>query len=370
MIEGKCFTKEWVGAFRKPKDHKSIQLVILEKMIYALHLLEQLVSQGLDFVFKGGASLVLLLNEENRFSVDIDIICSVERKKLEATLDNIVKNSNFASVALDEKRSYKPGIPKAHYVFEFDSVFDSRAPVKLLLDILIGKHVYPEIISVPIATKWTSTDSGTNVRVPSIDSIVGDKLTAFAPNTIGIPYYKGKDSFSMEICKQLFDLSKLFSHIKDLGMVNRSYKNIAADEIGFRSNDLRFKQGKINPEVVLRDTIDTCFIIAKKSANKEEPYKTYFMDLSNGIRSLGANFLMRGQFRIDEAVVASAQVAYLAAKLLKNDLSPIDYYQGENITGQNIENQDWNYLNKLKRQPDKSSFYYWYKTVELLKELY
>ncbi len=31
-----------------------------------------------------------------------------------------------------------------------------------------------------------------------------------------------------------------------------------------------------------------------------------------------------------------------------------------------IENQDWNFLNRLKRQPDKSSFYYWYKTVQLL----
>ena len=41
----------------------------------------------------------------------------------------------------------------------------------------------------------------TLVTVPTIDAITGDKLTAFAPNTIGIPYFKGKDkqSFSMEI---------------------------------------------------------------------------------------------------------------------------------------------------------------------------
>lgn len=43
-------------------------------MIFALHLVEQLQVNGLPFVFKGGTCLVLLLNEANRFSIDIDII--------------------------------------------------------------------------------------------------------------------------------------------------------------------------------------------------------------------------------------------------------------------------------------------------------
>ena len=64
-------------------------------------------------------------------------------------------------------------------------------------------------------------DKETMVTVPSIDSITGDKLTAFAPTTIGIPYFKGKDKqpFSMEICKQLFDLSKLFENIQKMKVV-------------------------------------------------------------------------------------------------------------------------------------------------------
>jgi hypothetical protein len=32
----------------------------------------------------------------------------------------------------------------------------------------------------------------------------------------------------------------------------------------------------------------------------------------------------------------------------------------------NIEDPNWNYLNRLKRQPDKSSFYYWFHTVQSL----
>ncbi len=74
---------------------------------------------------------------------------------------------------------------------------------------------------------------------------------------------------------------------------------------------------------------------------------------------------MNGNFRIDEAVTTSAKVAYLAAKILKNDLSPIGY-NNEDIKSLFIENLNWNFLNKLKKQPDKSAFYYWYKAVELL----
>ena len=75
---------------------------------------------------------------------------------------------------------------------------------------------------------------------------------------------------------------------------------------------------------------------------------------------------MAGNFRIDDAVPASARIAYLAAKIKMNDLSPIIYYEGQDIKELTIEDQNWNFLNKLKRQPDKSSFFYWFKAVELL----
>jgi len=47
------------------------------------------------------------------------------------------------------------------------------------------------------------------------------------------------------------------------------------------------------------------------------------------------------------AVISAARVAHLAAKLLTNDLTPIKYYTGEDIKDLNIENQDWNFLNRL-----------------------
>jgi len=364
MIRDICFTDEWLNRFKEQEEHKRINNIILEKMIYALHLLESLAANGLDFVFKGGTSLVLLLEEDNRFSIDIDIICKIQRKELEELLNNIIDSSNFTKWELDEHRSYQPGIPKAHYKFSFETSMQGSGTV--LLDVLLEDSIYPELVKLPIETKWVETDGRTLISMPSIDSIAGDKLTAFAPNTIGIPYFKGKDqrSASMEICKQLFDLSRLFENIDDIETVAVSFHAFAKQEIKFRGGGK--PDIKLSPDIVLRDTIDTCVILAKLGGRSDSE-KAKFKELQKGIKAFGSGYLMTGHFRIDDAVPASARVAYLAAKILTNDLSPIIYYEGQDINELIIEDQDWNFLNRLKKQPDKSSFYYWYKSVELLK---
>jgi len=365
MISEKCFTNEWLESFKKQKGHRLIQTNILEKMIYALHLLEQLQNHGLEFVFKGGTSLVLLLEEGSRFSIDIDIICNTEQKELELVLNKIVDSSNFTSVILDEKRSYKPGVPKAHYAFGFESVFNTNVSGKILLDVLVENPIYPELVDRAIQTKWVEINGTVVVKTPSIDAITGDKLTAFAPNTIGIPYHKGEESFSMEICKQLFDLSRLFERISNMEIVAKSFEAHAAKEFIYRKNENN--KIELTPEMVLQDTIGTCLIITKRETNKEEPAKSRFKLLQDGIRAFGTGYLMSGNFRIEDAVIASARVGYLATKLLVGDLSPIAYYKGEDIQPLIIEDQKWVFLNKLKKQPDKSSYYYWYQTVQLLE---
>jgi hypothetical protein len=359
MIKDKCFTEEWLEQFKKQKDHKRIDKIILEKMIHALHLLEKLKANGLDFVFKGGTSLVLLLKEGNRFSIDIDIICNAERKDLEEILNKVIESSHFTEWKLDEHRSYQPGVPKAHYKFSFES--KQHGSGTILLDVLIENSIYPALAELPVDTKWIETETETLVKVPTVDAITGDKLTAFAPNTIGIPYFKGKDKqpFSMEICKQLFDLSKLFEHIEDVKLVAKSFMAFAEQEINYRH------ESDLTPEKVLQDIIDTCLIIAKRGVGSDDE-KQKFAELQRGIKAFDFGFLMSGNFNIDDAVPASSRIAYLAAKIMANDMSPINYYEGQDVKELNIDDPDWNFLNKLKKQPDKSSFYYWYQTVQLI----
>jgi hypothetical protein len=365
MIKEHCFTQEWIEGFKKQNVHRRIDKIILEKMIYALHLLERLKSNGLEFVFKGGTSLVLLFEEGNRFSIDIDIISKTDRKELEGILQNVVDSSKFTGFELDEHRSYQPGVPKAHYKFSFDSTTKGKYPGSILLDVLVEDAIYPELIEKPVITKWIETDKQTMITMPSADSITGDKLTAFAPNTIGIPYFKGKDKqpFSMEICKQLFDLGKLFERIERMEVVAKSFHAFATHEIAYRKK--REPDVEMTPEAALRDNIDTCLIIAKRGSGSDED-KSKFTELQKGIRAFGTGFLMSGNFRIDEAAAASARIAYLAAKLLVGDLSPVNYFKGQDIKDLTIDDPNWNFLMRLKRQPNKSTFFYWRLTMQLL----
>lgn len=363
MIEEKCFEEEWLDRFKKLKEHQRIDKIILEKMIYALHLLERLQANNLKFIFKGGTSLVLLLQEGTRFSIDIDIICDTARNDLEEILHKVVETSHFSSWQLDEHRSYKPGVPKAHYKFNFEST--RKGSGAILLDILIEESIYPELIEIPIDTKWIETSAKTLIKTPSIDAITGDKLTAFAPLTIGIPYFKGKDKqpFTMEICKQLFDLSKLFERINDMRVVAASFHAFANQEIAYRKQE---HQASLTPEEVLSDTLNTCVIFARRGKGSDDE-KEKFRELQKGVKAFGTGFLMEGRFRIDDAISASARIAFLAAKILTSDLSPISYYQGQDIKELVIDNPTWNFLNPLKRLPDKSTFYYWHQAVQLLR---
>ena len=71
MINEKSFAMEHIESIR---NNKSVDINLLERSIYAFGLLEALVRVGLPFIFKGGTSLMLLLDKPRRLSTDIDII--------------------------------------------------------------------------------------------------------------------------------------------------------------------------------------------------------------------------------------------------------------------------------------------------------
>lgn len=190
MISPESFTVEWINSHRKDKRFSRINPPVLEKMIRALALLEALAINNLNFTFKGGTSLILLLPEPRRFSVDIDILTEHSREELEVAFDKIVESRTFIKWDLDESRSYKAGVPKAHYFFHFDSKLNKQAGY-ILLDILFEKHQYPLVNRVPIRSSWLSlAGEPTEVEMPSIDSILGDKLTHLLP--IQLEYYMAK----------------------------------------------------------------------------------------------------------------------------------------------------------------------------------
>jgi len=65
MIDKVSLSAEWLA--EKRKQYKK-DPGIMEGMIHALYLLDQLQLTGLDFIFKGGTSLILLMEKPLRFS--------------------------------------------------------------------------------------------------------------------------------------------------------------------------------------------------------------------------------------------------------------------------------------------------------------
>ena len=57
----------------------------------------------------------------------------------------------------------------------------------------------------------------------------------------------------------------------------------------------------------------------------------------------------------------------LAAKILTENYDALERFNNDDTAELNIENQEWNFLNRLKRLPDKSAFFYWYKALETLE---
>lgn len=350
MIKTHCFTKEWINGFKQQKHLKRINPPVLEKMIHALSLLQQLKANGLDFTFKGGTSLVLLLAKSRRFSVDIDIITTQSREEVEAILDKVVANSHFNKWDLQDKRSYKEGVPKAHYEFDFESSLNQSTHF-VLLDILFEKTDYPRLLEVPIQSEWIESEDVLEVTVPSVESILGDKLTAFAPNTVGVLYDKGKEQ---EIIKQLFDIGCLFDEAKDVNEIALSFEKIGAKEINYRKLEIDLTD-------ILDDIFTTSLLIAKRTKNTEEPEKTRFSELTTGIRRF-EGFLIAENFKLEDAILAAGKAAYLAKQLKNKDNSPIDKFNGQDISKLEIFGE-LNFLNKLKKSRDKAAFFYWYKAL-------
>lgn len=363
MILPGAYTKEWID--EKRESYPKSDPTIIEKVIYALSLVEQLSQTDLSFIFKGGTSLLLILPEPKRFSIDVDIVTTESREKVEEMITSVCIRGVFIKWELDEFRSYKTGIPKAHYFLSFKSNLDGRERA-LLLDVLYEGHGSPALVNAPIVNEWIQTDSNdSRVQIPSIDTITGDKLTAFAPNTIGVRFKvehpDGRvTEKQMEVMKQLFDLGILFDKVNNLKHLKQSFRTTAQKEIAYRTGL------SITTENVLNDIINTSLMIS--SRGKLFDPKKDFIHVRTGLAQLKP-FIYNGAFRIDEAVLASSKAAYLAAIILKDYKGEIKrWHDGDDIMKYNIDPVEYNFLNKRRNIPGGPLFY-WHQTLSLLGKL-
>ncbi len=347
MITRNSLAKQWLDTVME--SYKRNDPGIVEKSIMALTLLEQLSVEGLDFIFKGGTSLMLLLGNFNRFSLDIDILLPYKPENLEDIFNKICSKGIFKNCS-EDKRKAASNVPKVHYSFAWDSIIDGTERT-VLLDILFQETGNRELLKIPIKHRVIETvPPEVPVKVQSVDALLGDKLTAFAPNTTGIPYDVEKD---IEIIKQLFDLGILFDNLDNLNSVHTSFTQNCLQELSYR-------QLRLSEEEVLNDCFDTALTLVYRGAYKAEN----FSRLMTGIRGF-RNFVFNSSYSQEDAIRSAAKVMYLVQAILSGKDKCEKFETPEDVRELIITDLKWSKLNKIKKT-DPEAFFYLFSAVKLL----
>ena len=346
MIDKICFTKEWI-------DSKSVELNypdknLLEKTIHAFALLDMLARSGCPFHFKGGSCIMLLLKDmPHRLSIDIDIICP-PGTNIEEYLKEYVDHG-FIEYQLIERKQRGTEIPKSHSKFFYRVAFRDNESSYILLDVLYEDCHYQKVEKLPIENVLIiNEDEPSIVNVPSIGDILGDKLTAYAPETTGIPYYKNGKLHSLEIIKQLFDVGHLFDHVEDLTVTREAFRKIAPVELSYRN------MAPDNIQAIYDDIRNTSLNISMRGYVDKDKFAL----LQKGIKSV-SSFMYKQKYVIDNAIVDAAKAAYLTV-LLETGANEVIHYDDNPATVANLSigRVFPNKLAKL-RMSNPEAFFYW-----------
>lgn len=334
--------------------YPSVDKILLERTIYAFGLLEALAKAGTPFIFKGGTCLMLLLKHPKRFSTDIDIIVD-PKCNINEYLDKTAQS--FPFLRFEEKvRKGVNNIEKKHFKF-FYSALNSGREVGILLDVLFEENLYKQTIQKEIKNEFLLTSGiQTFVQIPSIDSILGDKLTAFAPNSTGIPYISinqegVQTDKKMEVIKQFFDVATLFSEANNFDHIRKTYLEIVQSEINYRGLSISYKEA-------LLDTFNCSLAIFSRG----RMFKTEYDSLLEGIIKI-RNHIFGVRFDGETAYQYAAKVMILVAGILC-EINTID----STILDQPlIIEPPYNKINRLKPL-DADSFNVAATAIQILKK--
>lgn len=279
---------------------------LIERTLFAFGLLEALAQVGMKFTFKGGTSLLLLLPQPQRLSTDIDIIVDPG-----TDVDDYISRASKIFPFKDMQEQIRRGqnnIIKRHFKFTYDSPIKG-GQLYILLDILYEENHYKRLVEKEISNELLLTDGeNLKVTVPTIDCMLGDKMTAFAPHTIGIPIRNNKD---MEVIKQFFDVAMLVEHIDRFEDVLDTYYAVSQTEIGYRGIECTGKNA-------LEDSLLAAICIGSRGNIGAEDFPCY----RKGTHDI-VNHIYNAGFNMEVAAGLAPRVIYLAACLLAQKYIPM-----------------------------------------------
>ncbi len=293
--------------------------------------------------------MLLLGSDLHRLSIDVDIVCPAGTD-IESYLANY-SDYGFIGRETVERERRESVVPKSHQKLHYRVAYlaKSERTESILLDVLYEDVQYTRIDRLKIESPFFLIEGEPSyVNVPSVNDILGDKLTAFAPNTSGIPYYKNGSPKFVEIIKQLYDIGRLFDNMTDFDTVATTFRRIVPIELSYRHLPS-------DPSPVYADIRETALCLATRGKDGTGD----FWALQNGV-SFIRSFMYRNRYYIEDAILDGAKAAYLATAI-ETDAGFIKRYDG---TAPELPSLIHGRISKLKRLLPEA-FFYWTQ-VELL----
>ena len=364
MIKTECFSEAYIR--RKARELRANDHLLLEKSIHAFALLGHLADSGLPFVFKGGTGVMLLLDPIRRLSIDVDIQCGEARQTVDAVLNGIAAKPPFVGMAPDDRGDR--GLPRRrHFLFYFHSIEARQANQYIQLDIVEETRCPIPVLPRPVRASVIEVERDVKVTVPTPEGLLADKLTAFAPRSIGVHlrHRDGTPGRVMQVVKHLFDLGELFTVCRDIVAIRRGYDAAAALEIEYR------QPATWSRDLALQDSLRACEEIGLPGL-KGSPRFTDTDLFLDGIGRL-QNHLVGARFDHTAARIAAGRTAVLAACLLDGNAT-LDFaqvrYRGdaadlERLRGCTVTHEPWRCLNRLPAVSPEA-FHYWQLAAQML----
>lgn len=282
------------------------QLQLLETCLHAFELLGRLSGSGIPFLFKGGTSLLLHTGELRRISTDIDIVTPVNGEDLFSSLNDLAAGDPF--ISFDEHDRGLRGLPnRRHFRYYYRPVSDPSLTIPVLLDVVEDDFSSLEIEERVIAQPWFTPTREGKVHIQTANSLLGDKLAAFAPRTTGVPYVKpnGEAGDLLQIAKQFYDTAILFDLVDRPSACLAAWREHVQRESSYRKQ-------KFTEAEVLRDTFQACLAITMINFGKRAHPDS--QTIWKGIAGL-VNHVAGGSLGHPQVFEMAGKVAYLAAAL-------------------------------------------------------
>jgi hypothetical protein len=286
--------------------------LLSEQALHCLECVAQLNEAGLNFVFKGGNSLLLILEHPERFSIDVDISTDESVDRIEECLTSITGDGAIFKRWEKRQHKTKPWLPMTSYYLYYESLFAPTGTNSIILDVQLSKSRYRTELKPICCGRLFISEVRTELPLPS--GICGDKLLTLGPFTLGIPLNKNKEAQRL---KHIFDISRLLQTMPLLTQIRDSIQLCLEQE-----NQIQKKHSTL--DMVIVDTISMLWSSVSPSDTFRWGVKEIYTEHQKGLQPFSSH-LFESNYNWAKLQIDMSRVALCIAAVGNNQVTDSEF---------------------------------------------